>query len=306
MIALRALGRGARRRGHLPRRSRSTPRPRRSPPSARSRLRRHRGRDVQPRSRGASRPRITPPHARGRGGAPVRPPGRRWGRCGHLRARTGWRCWRTPRRPTARRSTARAAARSATRATFSFFPTKNLPCFGDGGLITTPSAEVDRRARCASTARGQEDVHARRLQLAARRAAGRDPARSCGRWSTAGTTAASPSRRATTSSGLGELVVLPPVAPGARHVYHLYVVRSAGARAPRAGLAQAGVGAASYYRRRCTCSRCSRTSAGARARCPVTERCARETLALPMSPTLGEAAQREVVDAVAALAPARA
>jgi dTDP-4-amino-4,6-dideoxygalactose transaminase len=38
---------------------------------------------------------------------------------------------------------------------------------------------------------------------------------------------------------------------------------------------------------------------------PVTERCARECIALPMSPTLGEAAQREVVDAVTALSPAR-
>ena len=38
---------------------------------------------------------------------------------------------------------------------------------------------------------------------------------------------------------------------------------------------------------------------------PVTERCARECLALPMFPTLGEAAQREVVDAVAALSPTR-
>jgi dTDP-4-amino-4,6-dideoxygalactose transaminase len=32
-------------------------------------------------------------------------------------------------------------------ATFSYFPTKTLPSFGDGGLITTPSAEVDRMCR---------------------------------------------------------------------------------------------------------------------------------------------------------------
>src|SRR4029077_4806692 len=32
-------------------------------------------------------------------------------------------------------------------ATCPFSPTKSLPCFGDGGLITTPSAEVDRMCR---------------------------------------------------------------------------------------------------------------------------------------------------------------
>jgi aminotransferase EvaB len=39
---------------------------------------------------------------------------------------------------------------------------------------------------------------------------------------------------------------------------------------------------------------------------PVTERCSRETLALPMSPTLSETAQHEVVQAVSALVPATA
>ena len=39
---------------------------------------------------------------------------------------------------------------------------------------------------------------------------------------------------------------------------------------------------------------------------PVTEKCSRECLALPMAPTLAEAAQSEVVRAVSALVPATA
>ena len=74
--------------------------------------------------------------------------------------------------------------------------------------------------------RGQGDVHARRLQLAPRRAAGRDPARAAAAASTAGTTAASPSPRATRSSGSASTSCCRRSPPGARHIYHLYVVRS--------------------------------------------------------------------------------
>ena len=62
-----------------------------------------------------------------------------------------------------------------------------------------------------------------------------------------------------------------------------------------AGLTEAGIGNGVYYSTPLHRQPVFEHLGYAEGSLPVTERCARECLALPMSPTLGEAAQREVV-----------
>ena len=85
------------------------------------------------------------------------------------------------RRAGGRRATATDAApgRSATSATFSFFPSKNLFCLGDGGAIATDDAAVAEQARMLRFhgSRDKSTLRGGGVELAARRAAGRGAAR---------------------------------------------------------------------------------------------------------------------------------
>ena len=102
--------------------------------------------------------------------------------------------------------------------------------------------------------------------------------------------------------GLGDLVEL-PVAPAAtEHVYHLYVVRTQARDRLMRSLTAAGVGSRAYYEIPLHLQPVFAHLGYREGDLPETERAAREGLALPMFPTLDEAAQREVVAAVRAAA----
>jgi dTDP-4-amino-4,6-dideoxygalactose transaminase len=134
-------------------------------------------------------------------------------------------------------------------ATFSFFPSKNLPAVGDGGAVTTSDeqlAAVARRLRFHGSV--DKTTHTEvgwnsRLD-AIQAGVLRVLLPELDGWSDARRAAG----RAYEDAGLGELVSLPSPTPGADPAWHLYVVRHERADELIAGLNEAGIEARSYYR----------------------------------------------------------
>ena len=183
-------------------------------------------------------------------------------------------------------------------ATFSFFPSKNLPCLGDGGAVVTDDDHVAKLARRLRF-HGSDDkktfievgYNSRLDEMQA--AVLRILLPELDGWNTARREAAAAYERL----GLGEHVGLPRAVDGAEHVYHLYVVRSGRADELAAALTERGIGARGYYR--VPVHRQPATARYATAELPGTDEAARTGLALPMGTGLSEEAVREVVEACA-------
>lgn len=184
-------------------------------------------------------------------------------------------------------------------ATFSFYPSKNLPCFGDGGAIATADDKVAEQARLLRF-HGSRDkerfvevgYNSRLDELQA--AVLRVMLPHLDGWSEA--------RREVESlyiaAGLGEHVALPRTLDLAAPAWHLYVVAHPQADALIAALRERGIEARAYYRtpphRQPALGRYVRESLSL----PATEELARTNLALPMGPALGRSEIEAVVAAV--------
>jgi dTDP-4-amino-4,6-dideoxygalactose transaminase len=183
-------------------------------------------------------------------------------------------------------------------ATFSFFPSKNLGCFGDGGAITTNDAGLAERARVLRFHGSRDKSTFAELgynsRLDALQAAIlRVQLPHLDRWADGRRDAA----RHYSDAGLGELVTLPVATVGSQPAWHLYVVRTPEPEALAASLAERRVEARGYYR---TPVHRQPAMAAFTASVPLhgTDELAASHLALPMSPVLSPAQAAEVVAAV--------
>ena len=146
-------------------------------------------------------------------------------------------------------SEAGRAGALGTGATFSFFPSKNLGAFGDGGAITTSDAELADRVRMLRFHGSRDKVSYEHIGYNSRldelqAAILRVALPHLDSWADG--------RRAAAAhyvgAGLGDLVALPLAVEGCGPAWHLYVVRDPAADELALALDAAGIGNKAYYR----------------------------------------------------------
>jgi dTDP-4-amino-4,6-dideoxygalactose transaminase len=180
---------------------------------------------------------------------------------------------------------------------FSFYPSKNLTVMGDGGLLVTDDDDVAARCRrLRDHGRLNKDVHAEvgfNLRF-------NDIQAAVGRVLLRRLDAMNDHRRrlaARYGRGLAGLpLTLPVEAPGARHVYHLYVVRTPERDALARFLKERGIATGIHYP--VPSHRQPAVEAYNPPALPRTERIVGEILTLPISAGHTEAEVDEVISAV--------
>jgi dTDP-4-amino-4,6-dideoxygalactose transaminase len=188
----------------------------------------------------------------------------------------------------------------------SFYPTKNLGGFGDGGMLTTSDAELARKLRLLAShgmePRYYHSVVGINSRLDSIQAAVLNvKLEHLPTWNVQRRANAERYGEMFATLGLDRDLILPRTASGREHVWNQYTVRVPKGRrdALRACLAEQGIGSETYYPLPLHLQECFRSLGYDEDSLPETERAAREVLSLPIFPELTVAEQQAVVDSIA-------
>ncbi len=187
---------------------------------------------------------------------------------------------------------------------FSFFPTKNLGGFGDGGLVTTRDAALAAHVRLLRN-HGAHPKYVHReiggnFRLDALQAAVlRVKLPHLADWNSKRRANAARYRELFANAGLDGRVRLPVEPAGRTHVYHQFVIRVAERDAMRAHLTTRGVGTEVYYPVPFHRQQCFADLIHAADAFPNADAAASDVLALPIYPELTREQQQHVVASIA-------
>ncbi|PYN74194.1 MAG: transcriptional regulator [Candidatus Rokuibacteriota bacterium] len=194
----------------------------------------------------------------------------------------------------------------------SFFPSKNLGAFGDGGMIVTNDAERAEKLMCLRAHGSKPKYHHKvvggNFRLDALQAAvvsaklpyldswtaarQRNAERYDGLFASSGLSIADSAPLSTTGS---PQIVLPKVVTD-RHIFNQYVIRVPRRDQLKAALQKKGVGTEVYYPVPMHLQECFAYLGHPAGSFPESEAAANETLALPVYPELTDAQARYVVE----------
>ena len=185
-------------------------------------------------------------------------------------------------------------------ACLSFYPTKNLGGFGDGGMITTSNEELAEKCRVIRLHGSKPKYYHSTIGINSRLDALQAATLLVGikqlnRWiDMRREHAAAYSLALEGTDGLDP----PPTLPKQRHVFNQYVVRSDRRNDLRAFLAEREIGSEIYYPLALHMQECFSHLGCVEGDFPEAERAARQSLAIPMFPYLTYEQRVTVIDAI--------
>ena len=185
-------------------------------------------------------------------------------------------------------------------ACFSFYPTKNLGAYGDGGMVTTNHPQIAERVDVLRRHGGKTKYYHEVLGFNSRldeiqAALLRVKLRHLDHWQ---------AQRRRVAARYDELlaaldVETPFVRAGVTHVYHQYTIRTPRRDALRQFLKDRGIGTMVYYPLPLHLQKMYQDLGYVEGSLPASEGAAREVLSLPMYPELTEEQIQRVVEAIA-------
>src|ERR1700681_2886008 len=192
------------------------------------------------------------------------------------------------------------AGQAATIGTFSFFPSKNLGGYGDGGMIVTQSDQIATRLRRLRTHGGTKTYYHEEVGYNSRLDALQAAILSAKMLNLAAWSAARRKNAAYYNAAFADLddVRTPTIDPANESIYNQYTLRVARRDGLQAHLKDKEIGSAIYYPLSLHLQPCFEYLGYKRGAFPESERATQEVISIPVYPELKQSQLDEVIEAV--------
>lgn len=187
---------------------------------------------------------------------------------------------------------------------FSFFPSKNLGGFGDGGMVTTNSDEYAERVRVLRVHGSKPKYYHKFVGMNSRldtlqAAVIEVKLKYLDKWSAARKANTCWYNDALTKAGLVDRHLITPYeVPGGRHIYNQYIIRAKNRDGLMARFKEKGIGTEIYYPVPLHVQECFADLGYKAGDLPNSEAAAKETMALPIYPELTTEQKQYIVDTI--------